>query len=434
MEKKELLKQLIISFQKELPSALIARDTELPADTGKIITVPGVRRCGKSSVLLLTINKLLEKNLPKENILFLNFDDERLSLKKDELDLIIQVYRELYPLIPFKEVYVFFDEIQMTDGWEQFVRRVYDKETKNIFITGSNSKLLASEIATSLRGRTLQFEIFPLSFKEYCFFKKLDTNIYYDVSKANLIKSFYEYLNFGGFPEVVLSNYVHSERILQEYYFLMLYKDLLERYHIRNVAAVKYFIQRIFSNLAKPTSINKIYNEIKSGGISVSKDLMYQLVEYTEAIYLFFKLTRYENSYLKETFSDRKYYSIDNGLKRALQTNINNDYGQLLENLIFIWLRQKTLLQRGLHFYKIKKECDFVLFDRDKPIKLIQSCWDIGNNETLKREIAGLEEAASYLNCDDLTIITTEDEKEIKYKKYKIKIIPAWKEMLKETK
>lgn len=431
MEKKDLLQQLIVSFQQELPVSLLPRDTKLPINSNKIITVPGVRRCGKSSVLMLTINRILQNNISKENILFLNFDDERLNLKVEEFDLILQAYREMYPNIPFSEVYVFFDEIQVSDGWEQFVRRIYDQETKNIFISGSNSKMLATDIATSLRGRTLQFEIFPLSFREFCNFKKLDSNVFYTPARAKLISSFKEYMVYGGFPEAVINNYSHSDRLMQEYYFVMLYKDLIERFHIQNVTAVKYFVQRLFANLSKPTSIHKIYNELKSAGVAVNKNFLYQLVEYSEAVYLFFKLTRFENSYLKETFSDKKYYCIDNGLKKALQSKTNEDNGQLLENTVFLWLRQQTFFQRGLHFYKIKKECDFVLFDGDKPEKIIQSCWDISEPDTLKREIAGLTEAAKYLNCNDLTIITAEEEKEIKQDNFIIKIVPAWKEMLK---
>lgn len=431
MEKKDLLKQLIVSFQQKLPVTLLNREIILPVTSNKIITVPGVRRSGKSSILLLTINQLLNNNIPKENILFINFDDERLHLNVDEFDLIIQAYRETFPLVPFHEVYVFFDEIQVTDGWEKFVRRIYDQETKNIFLSGSNSKMLATDIATSLRGRTLQYEIFPLSFKEFCTFRNLNTDIHYSVSRANLISSFKEFIIQGSFPEIVLSGYQNADKILQEYYFMMLYKDMVERFQIQNVIALKFFVQRILANLTKTTSINKIYNELKSAGIAASKDFLYQIIEYAEAVYLFFKLTRYDKSYLKETFSDRKYYCIDNGLKRALQLKTGEDTGQLLENSIFLWLRQKTFFQVGLHFYKKNKECDFILFDRDKPVKLLQACWDISEPDTLKREIAGLVEASKYLNCNDLTIITAEDEKEIKQDDLTIKVVPAWKEMLK---
>lgn len=156
MGKKELLKQLIAGFQASLPVEVRPRELTLPVDSGKIITVPGVRRCGKSSLFLLIINQLVsEQIITKEQILFLNFDDERLHLNADNLDEIFQAYRELYPAIPLKEVYMFFDEVQMADDWQPFVRRVYEHECKHIFLTGGNSRMLSSELATSLRGRTL---------------------------------------------------------------------------------------------------------------------------------------------------------------------------------------------------------------------------------------------------------------------------------------
>ena len=150
MKKKELIKQLIAGFQNSLPVEVLPREMELPIDSGKIITVPGVRRCGKSSLFMLVINQLIaEKHLRKECILFLNFDDERLQFSADNLDEILQAYRELYPDIPLKEAYLFFDEIQMAKDWQQFVRRVYEQECKHVFITGSNSHMLSSELSTS---------------------------------------------------------------------------------------------------------------------------------------------------------------------------------------------------------------------------------------------------------------------------------------------
>ena len=262
MGKKELLKQLIVGFQASLPVEVYPRELSLPVDSGKIITVPGVRRCGKSSLFLLVINQLIhEQIVTKEQILFLNFDDERLQLNAENLDEILQAYRELYPAIPLKEVYMFFDEVQMADDWQPFVRRVYEQECRHVFLTGSNSRMLSSELATSLRGRTLQYEEFPLSFSEFCNFTEVDTNYYVPENRARLINAFKMYLHGGGFPEVVLAAPLYKDRILQEYFFVMLYKDLVERYEIKNPEPIRYFIKRVMTNLTKPTSINRIYNE-----------------------------------------------------------------------------------------------------------------------------------------------------------------------------
>lgn len=427
MKTKELLKQLIITFQDSLPTDVLPRELSLPIDSKKIITVPGVRRCGKSSLLLLVINQLLNKEITKEHILFLYFDDERLQFNANNLDEILQAYRELYPNIPLRDVYMFFDEIQMADDWQPFIRRVYEQECKNIFITGSNSRMLSSELSTSLRGRTLQYEEFPLSFKEYCQFTKIDTNYYVAANQAKIINAFKEYLKFGGFPEIVLSQEIYKERILQEYFFVMLYKDLIERYEIKNPAPVRYFIKRIMANLTKPTSINRIYNELKSQGVSIGKNTLYDLIEQTEAIYLFFSLTKYSLSLIKESSGDKKYYCIDTGLRHILLNSQSEDNGKLLENAVFLHLRRTLLPQESIHYYKEKKECDFLITDQMQVTQLIQVSWDIHDQETRQREIDGLLEASAVTGCQNLIIITFDEEGEIIEQGQQIQIIPLWK-------
>lgn len=430
MKKKELLKQLIVTFQNSLPIAVLERELSLPIDSGKIITVPGVRRCGKSSLFILLIHQLLAKGISKERILFLYFDDERLSFDASNLDEILQAYRELYPDIPLKDAYLFFDEIQMANDWQPFVRRVYEQECKNIFITGSNSRMLSSELSTSLRGRTLQYEEFPLSFDEYCRFRQIDANYYVATNQAKIINAFKEYLQEGGFPEVVLSQEVYRERILQEYFFVMLYKDLIERYEIKNVAAVRYFIKRVMTNLTKPTSINRIYNELKSQSVSIGKNTLYELIEQTESIYLFFSLSKYDPSFTKESSSDKKYYCIDNGLRSILLNPQSEDNGKLLENIVFLHLRRQLPIQAGIHYFKGKKECDFLLTNQQEVTQLIQVTWDMHGAETRKREIEGLLEAAQATGCKELTILTLEEEEKLQEQQVAIHVVPVWKWIL----
>ena len=431
MGKKELLKQLIAGFQASLPVEVRPRELTLPVDSGKIITVPGVRRCGKSSLFLLIINQLVsEQVITKEQILFLNFDDERLHLNADNLDEILQAYRELYPAIPLKEVYMFFDEVQMADDWQPFVRRVYEHECKHIFLTGSNSRMFSSELATSLRGRTLQYEEFPLSFNEFCSFTEVDTNHYVPENRAKLINAFKAYLHGGGFPEVVLAAPLYKDRILQEYFFVMLYKDLVERYEIKNPEPIRYFIKRVMSNLTKPTSINRIYNELKSLGVSIGKNTLYDVIVQTESIYLFFSLTKYDPSLVKENTGDKKYYCIDNGLRSVLLNPQSEDNGKLLENAVFLYLRRNLRIQEELHYYKGKKECDFVVAECDKVTRLIQVSYQMNDEETRKREVDGLLEAAQTTGCRELIIVTMDMETEWQEQDMVIRVLPAWKWML----
>jgi uncharacterized protein len=431
--KKEILKSLILSFQQRIPVNSLQREIGLPLNTGKIISVCGVRRSGKTYLLYDTINRLIQTNkVEKQQILFINFDDERLHIKAEELDLILQAYRELFPQINIEEIFFFFDEIQMADGWEQFIRRIYDQISSNIYISGSNSRLLATDIASSLRGRTLQIEVFPLSFKEFCRFKQIDTNSNLPENKAKILNGFYQFLSKGGFPELVLHDYQYAEKILQEYYYVMLYKDIVERYSVKNIPVLKYLINRLLSNLCKPTSIHKIYNEIKSAGLKLDKNILYELAEQLENVFFSQRLTKYSQSVLKSELSnEKKIYFIDNGMVSALNYSSQNDFGKLFENLVYLWLRSKYPFQRGLYFYKGKRECDFVLVDKDQPTTLIQACWDISEDETLKREIAGLAEASQILKCNNAIILTPEREDEIVSGDLKINIQAAWREMLK---
>lgn len=430
MKRKELLKELIVTFQESLPVPVYSRELKLPVDSRKIITVPGVRRCGKSSLFLLVINDLLSSGIKKEQILFLNFDDERLQFNVENLDEILQAYQELYPDISLKNAYLFFDEIQVADGWQPFVYRIYEHTCKNIFITGSNSKMLSSELSTSLRGRTLQYEEFPLSFKEYCSFLNINTNYYTLPNRAKLLAAFRDYLAMGGFPEVVLAGTIYKERILQEYFFVMLYKDLVERYEIKNPEPVRYFIKRVMANLTKPTSINRIYNEMKSQGVSIGKNTLYDLIVQTESVYLFFPLTKYDPSLVKESSGDKKYYCIDNGLRSILLNPMSDDHGKLLENIVYLHLRRHLSLSGSLHYYKNKKECDFLVIEQQQISQLIQVSYDIHDLETRRREIEGLLEAALATGCRKLLILTMEEEEEFVEQGHTIQVFPVWKWML----
>ena len=436
MINKELIKEMIVTFQLSLPRNITNREQIVRADTGKIAVYVGVRRCGKSSSMYLTINNLMQSGVDKKRILFLNFDDERLQFEQEDFDVIIQAYSELYPEIEFANVYLFFDEIQVTNGWEQFIRRIYEQVNQNIFLTGSNSKMLSSEIASSLRGRTLQTEYFPLSFNEYLLFRGASYNLYNTSDKALLIHYFDNYLSEGGFPELVRFrenlNKEDAEKILQEYYFVMIFRDLVERYEIKNIPALKYFLRRVLVNSTKPTSIRKIYNELKSAGIEASKNLLYQWIDYVEQIYLFLPLSKLEPSFVKEHTGDKKYYCIDTGLYKALNAQTTENKGVLLENAVFLHLRRQTSFQKKLNYFKGIRECDFVLSKNETVEKLIQVSWDVTDNDTYKREMEGLIEASNKLNCTDLTLITKDQLNTVDYKGHTVNIVPAYRFFLNE--
>lgn len=205
MELRSTFQSIISLHQEELPFALQERSTQLPLDGNRIVTVTGIRRCGKSSLLGLTINRLLQQGIPKERILYVGFDDERfLSMSPENFDELLQAYREMYPDTSLRDVYMFFDEIQLIEGWELFVLRVYKNYCKHIFVTGSTAKMLSEEMASALRGWPDEYREYPLSFKEFLAFKGIKANLFSEAGKAKLAVSFREYCEEGGFPEVVL--------------------------------------------------------------------------------------------------------------------------------------------------------------------------------------------------------------------------------------
>ncbi|SNR73897.1 ATP-binding protein [Desulfurobacterium atlanticum] len=422
--RKELLKEIIISFQrKELPD-IIQRDLQIPINTGKIVTLIGVRRSGKTYFLYQTI-KELRKTVEMENIVYINFDDERLEIKGKDLGIIVESYRELYPDKNLSDVYFFFDEIQNVEGWEKFIKRLYETETKNIFITGSSSKLLSKEIATALRGRTISYEIYPLSFKEFLKFRKLKispVDIYDTNLKAKVKKLFEEYLQWGGFPEIsFIENEEIKLKVLQEYFDVMLYRDLVERYNFTNIPVVKYLLKRAIENVSSPFSVNNIYNELKSAGYKVSKDTLYNILDAAENIYLVRLLEKYSRSVLKRSLSLKKLYIIDNGLITA--NSFFKDTGKLLENITF---KELLLRYKQIFYFKMKKECDFIGFSDETP-DIYQVSYTVKNAKTFERETESILEACKFFRKKEAFILTFDDELEIEKEKVKIHIIPCWK-------
>lgn len=424
MKKKQLLKQIIRDFHLSENFDVKPRNIQPPIDTKKIITLIGVRRCGKTSIFYHMINQLIGK-IEKTKILFLNFEDERFELNSDELDLILQAYMELYPSYKLSECYFFFDEIQNIPNWEKFIRRMYDTISKNIFITGSNSKLLSSEIATSLRGRTLNFEIFPLSFKEYLSFKDIEVDFYSSKSLAFIKNAQESFLKNGSFPEILFLEEIYANKTLQEYFNVLLYKDLAERYNITNTVALKFFLKRIISSSTKQISINKIFNELKSSGIKIGKNTLYEFLEYVQNIYLALTLQKYDNSLINKELGEKKIYSIDIGLNNATEFRFSDDIGKSLENAVFLELKRKEF---DIYYYRTSKsECDFLVFDKNTISDVIQVTFDMSDENTKSKEIKGLIEACKNFDLKSGIIITFDNEDELIENGIKIKIIPFYK-------
>jgi uncharacterized protein len=422
--KKDKFNYIIKEFQEfKLPN-IINRQLTI-SESNKIISLVGNRRSGKTYFFYQLVKELLVKGIAKDQILYINFDDDRLyPLKLDELDYLIESYYELFPENKNKKKYFFLDEIQTIDNWELFVRRLNDKENIKIYLTGSSSKLLSQEIATSLRGRTLSYYLYTLNFKEFLEFKnfKFTKNDVYSSKRYQLKKLFLEYLNDGSFPEVVLENNLKKE-ILNNYFDMFIYKDLVERYSIRNIDLLKKLSLYLLTNVSNLFSASSYYKLI-SKEISVSKETILEYLSYLKEINLVFSVPIYSFSLKQQQVNPSKIYTIDNGLRNAVSFKFSEDEGRLAENLVFIELKRKL---KEIYYWKGKGEVDFVIKNKDNSVDLINVCY---NNEIPEREVNSINEfIVKHLNTkiNNKIIITKDLEKEEKIDERIIKYIPLWK-------
>lgn len=424
MTGKDLLKTIITDSQLRVVPEVWKRTLKIPLNSGKIITLAGVRRSGKTYHLFNLISQLKGQGVSAEQILYINFEDERLQLSSKELDLILQVYRELYPQLQLSNCYFFFDEIQEVEGWEKFVSRIYSSISQHVFITGSNAKLLSKEIATVLRGRTITFEIYPLSFVEFADIVSPRLNPYGSGDKAILMNLFERFMHQGGFPELVKQEDDLKDKILQEYFNVMVFRDLIERYQISQVAILKYFCKRIIGASAGEFSVNKIYNELKSQGYQVSKDTLYDYQGYAEAIYLNRFISKYSYSVVKTENSQKKTYVIDQGLGSALDYKLSQDKGRLFETTVAL-----ELLKQGkqIAYQQNGSECDFVVIEKGKVIEAIQVTLDFIDASTKEREVRGLVLACQKFNLQKGTILSFDYDDELEVDSIQATVTPAWK-------
>jgi len=428
MNGKDLLKTIIIDNQQRAVPKLWKRALVIPANTGKIVTLTGVRRSGKTYHLFNLMNQLRAGGVPNDRLLYFNFEDERLSLSSKELDLILHAYQELYPKQVLTDCYFFFDEIQEVEGWEKFVGRIYASISQHVFITGSNAKLLSKEIATALRGRSITFEVYPLSFAEYVDVLSPGLNPRSSIDKAMLINLFERFLHQGGFPELVHQEADLKDKILQDYFNVMVLRDLIERYKVSNSATLKYFCKKVVGASGGEFSVNKIYKELKSQGYQVSKDTLYTYQGYVEDIYLNRFTNKYSYSIVKAEGSMKKCYVIDQGMGAALDYKLSNDKGRLLETTVAL-----ELLKQGkkITYQQNGSECDFVVIEKGKVTKAIQVAFALDEPKTKEREIKGLVESCLKFGLPEGSILTFDHQEQLEQTGVRIKILPAWQYFLK---
>jgi predicted AAA+ superfamily ATPase len=420
---KTIFKTLMTDFQEKKLDGIIKREYRIPLDSTKIISLTGVRRCGKTFILYDLINDL-RKSVPVENIIYINFEDDRLfPIALKDLDSLMEGYYEMYPGKREEQVWLFLDEVQNVPDWERYVRRIYDTLNIQIFITGSSAKLLSSEIATALRGRTLTFEIFPFSFPDYLKAKNIAINVNRSSAVSHIKHALNAFLVDGSFPETIGQTAEIRGRILRDYLNLIVYKDIIERYGVKNNSLLKYLIKYSFNNISTLVSLNKMYNEFRSRGFRVGKDTIYDYYSYLEDAYALFSVPIFRNSIREEQRNPRKIYAVDNGFKGVYDAFVTDDIGKLYENTVFLHLRRQT---SEIYYYKGKQEVDFFCRISGKP-QLINVCFNLEKDATREREINGLMEAMDYFKLNDSILISEDTEETIKIGTKQIFIVPLWK-------
>jgi hypothetical protein len=433
-ELKERFKMIIKEFhEKEIPEAIqrqaIMDTSMLNSRLNKIVTIVGPRRAGKTYFLYQIMTELLQGNFDITDILYVNFEDERITpIKAENLQDMLDAYFELYggKANPF----VFLDEVQNVAGWDRFVRRINDAGLR-VFITGSNSRMLARDIATSLRGRTITFEVFPFSFREFIALKgvKLQKDAVYGKTRHRFGPLYEEYFFSGGYPEIVLAEGDSiKRRILQDYFNTIFYKDLVERYAIKNTELLRQWLNLLIMNLSSLVSFSKVENDFKSRGTKLSRATLSYFARYVEEAFFGFFLEMYSESVRRRQVNPKKFYLIDVALHNFLTFKFSENKGKVLENLVFLELRRKA---QSVFYYRTAAGEEVDLLVRNPgSMRLIQVCYDLNNLDAFAREKKALFSGMRELGLKRGTIITASESRKLKEGGLTLDIIPAWEWLL----
>ena len=428
----DTLKEILLDFQEIDLSTGVPRRVAVSPVPGKATVCIGVRRSGKSTFMFQLMKKLQSSGVSRQNILYLNFFDDRLhSLQHDNLGVILEAYFSLYPEKKNTEkVYCFFDEIQVISGWEPFVDRLMRMEKCEVYITGSSAQMLSREIATQMRGRALSWEIFPFSFREFLDYKGIESDGPLSTKKRLTIrKAFEEYWENGGFPEVAGLNQMLRIRIHQEYWGAMLFRDLVERHDISHPKALTDLAHRLVDNTGSLYSINNLTGYLKSLGHKAPKATVSNYLEWFEDAYVLFTVRLFDASLSRANVNPKKIYCVDHALVRSISSGILINSGHLLENLVFTALRRIT---PDIFYYKTRtgREVDFITGRQGPSRMLVQVCESMADRQTRKRETTALAEAMAECTLTQGIIVTRHEEEQIQVDCGNIDVVSAWRFLL----
>lgn len=413
------MKTIILNQRKERDE-LISRpyltrrnslDIDLLLNSHLIKLITGPRRVGKSTQALLMLRN--------KNFAYLNFDNQSL-LDAWDANLVMRTLKDVYP----EYDYLLLDEVQNLTGWDLWVSELY-RQGKNLVVTGSNAKMLSSEMATALTGKYLQVEMLPFSLEEFFDWNKLDLHSMNPEQESDAIVLADDYMRNGGYPEVVASRQL-TRSYLDTLFDSIVWKDVAKRHKVRNVTDLNDLAMYLVTNFCNPLSANELAEELGFSSVNTTKKFM----DYLHESYLFYYLPRYNNKLKLMKKAPRKVYVVDNGFVAAKAFSLSDNLGRLLENQVFIELiRRGYDVDKTLFYYRSRndKEVDFVLRKGTHIERLVQVCYDMGSAKTEKREVDSLIECAGELKCSNLVIVTNNDERTIEKEGYSIFVVPISK-------
>ncbi len=418
---RDTIKQIMID-QKDiyLNNSLISRHYSLEENVNYCFV--GIRRTGKSYMMFQQIKTLLDKGVPLSQIVYVNFEDERLlEMTSDDLNTILEIGLELSGTE--NKPYLFLDEIQNIDGWEKFVRRIADMKYK-VSITGSNSKMLSSEIASTLGGRFVIMNVYPYSFSEYLIANGKEKNYLDTIStsdKADVLAQYNEYVTFGAFPELV--EIKNKRTFLSSIYQTVYLGDIITRNKITNDFAIKLLLKKIAESISKPLSFSRLANIVKSAGTSLGKQTVINYVGYMMDSYLIFPLTNYAAK-LVEKETSPKYYFMDTGLAGLMLLDCKSVQ---LENLVAIELIRRYGLE-NVFYFENNVEIDFYVPTEKLAIQVSLQVLD--DMDTRERETRAFVKLHNFIPDSKFLIITNSEEASLECDGIPISVIPAWKWLL----
>jgi len=390
------------------------------------IVVKGVRRSGKSSIIYKFVKELAKDS---KDALIINFEDPRFP-PEITLEDLNRIYETFLKHINPNPKYVVLDEIQYVEKWEKFVRFLVDPKNIKVFVTGSSSKLLSEEYASVLTGRHLDIEVFPLSFREFLSFKNFEISDEIDLIKNRvvLVNLFNEYLKFGGFPQVVLSeNEKRKEELLRTYFFDIITRDVAKRFKVKKLAQLEALAKIYVSNIATIQSFNKLKKDL-----NLSVDSVERFSKYLEIARLFLFLSNFRHSVKKQVRSMKKVYCVDTGFYSTLGFKLLESMSKIMENVVAIELFRRKEFNPTFEIFYLRNnyEVDFVVKEGTEVKQLIQVTYASNKDEIERREINALIKASELLRCEDLVVITWDYEDEVIVENKKITFKPIWKWLL----